>query len=77
MDDKGYWHNAPTPQEMKAMERAANGEDPRSNNRPRYVAHMEVGERVEIVKADGTRLAAQFWEAKGNKVVLRTLPVGQ
>jgi hypothetical protein len=72
MDNKGHWHNVPlpTPEEL-AMERSGEGA-----KRPRYVAHMDIGERVEIVKADGTRIAAQFWEAKGNKVVLRTLPVG-
>lgn len=68
MDDRGRWHNVPRP--------APHAEpDDTGNNAPRYVCHMEVGERVEIVKADGTRIKAMFWEAKGNKVVLRTLPI--
>jgi hypothetical protein len=75
MDEKGYWHNEPdiTTQRDTDPEGAAS----RSNSRERYVASMDIGERVEIVKADGTRIVAQFWEAKGNKVILRTLPIGQ
>ena len=73
MDAKGYWHNEPIPDTQR--ERDPEGAAARSNVRERYVAHMEIGEHVEIVKNDGTRIKAQFWEAKGNKVILRTLPL--
>ncbi len=67
MDDRGRWHNTTLP--------ASKDLDERTTDLPRYVTHMQVGEHVEIVKADGTRIKAIFWEAKGSKVVLRTLPV--
>jgi hypothetical protein len=78
MDQKGYWHNVPPSGRLKDIPAAESNSElaaARSNDRPRYVTHLEVGEHVEIVKTDGTRIKAQFWEAKGNKVVLRTLPV--
>jgi hypothetical protein len=59
MDSQGFWHNGSNQATLDKDE----------------LFSLSPGETVEIVKANGERATAQFSEAKGNRVVLRTLPI--
>ena len=69
MDDRrGNWHN--TPREQKRIQDAFEDAIEPGHRQARFVIELEIGERITVVKSDGTMLVATFDKADANNVFL-------
>lgn len=72
MDSRGYWHES---EELarQADDRYARERGSRNSNgdRSRPLFSVEIGEGVEVVKADGQGVLARFEAAEKNRVTLK------